>query len=303
MAIPAYQDIFVPLLQIAADGQTHSISGLLDKLADHFQLTQEEKDELLPSGKQATFHNRLAWAKTYLSKAGVLEAQGRGKFRITDRGRELHARGLTQITAQTLRQYEEFRQFTRASTDSQSDLTEVAIDQGVKTPEEILASAYQNMRSQLADTLIQTVLSCSPAFFENLVLDLLLAMGYGGSRREAATAVGRSSDGGIDGIINEDRLGLDAIYVQAKRWQGGVGSPVVRDFVGSLVGHAANKGVLITTSHFTYEARQYAAKVPQKVVMIDGPKLAELMIDFGIGVQVEETYVHKRIDESYFSDE
>lgn len=303
MPIPPYQDIFVPLLNKAADGEIHTISELLDPLADHFQLTPEEREELLPSGKQATFHNRLAWAKTYLAKALVIESVGRGKFRITERGKALHARGLKQITSQVLREYEEFREFSGGGDAGEQGPTDTQVEKGVQTPEEVLAKAYQNMRAQLAGLLIQNVMSCSPAFFENLVLDLLLAMGYGGSRREAATAVGRSSDGGIDGIINEDRLGLDAVYIQAKRWQGGVGSPVVRDFVGSLVGHSANKGVLITTSHFTSEAKQFAAKVPQKVVLIDGPKLAELMIDFGVGVQVEETYVHKRIDEGYFDGE
>ena len=233
----------------------------------------------------------------------MIESVGRGKFRITERGKALHARGLKQITSQVLREYEEFREFSGGGDAGEPGPTDTQVEKGVQTPEEVLAKAYQNMRAQLAGLLIQNVMSCSPAFFENLVLDLLLAMGYGGSRREAATAVGRSSDGGIDGIINEDRLGLDAVYIQAKRWQGGVGSPVVRDFVGSLVGHSANKGVLITTSHFTSEAKQFAAKVPQKVVLIDGPKLAELMIDFGVGVQVEETYVHKRIDEGYFDGE
>ena len=303
MPIPPYQDIFVPLLNIVSDGRVHSVAELLEPLADQFKLTVEERNELLPSGKQATFHNRLGWAKTYLTKALILESVGRGRFQITDRGRELNSKGLTQINSQVLRAYDEFRMFTSQGDSIESGVPDDSTTSGVQTPEEILAIAYQNMRSQLAGDLIQKVMGCSPAFFEGLVLDLLLAMGYGGSRREAATAVGRSSDGGIDGIINEDRLGLDAVYIQAKRWQGGVGSPVVRDFVGSLVGHSANKGVLITTSYFTTEAKQFAAKVPQKVVLIDGPRLAELMTDFGIGVQIVDTYVHKRVDEGYFEGE
>ena len=304
MAIPPYQDIFVPLLAICADEQTHSLSEVHDTLALHFKLNQEEKNELLPSGKQTIFRNRVGWAKTYLVKAHVLESTGRAIFRITPRGQKLHAQSLEHINAQVLSQYEEFKAFQGKSnsTDIGKPQTPV-IDKGIETPEEILAAAYQAMREQLATTIIESVLDCSPVFFERLVLDLLLAMGYGGSRKEAAMAVGRSADGGIDGIINEDRLGLDAIYIQAKRWQASVGSPVVRDFVGSLVGHSAHKGILITTAKFTSEAKQYAERVPQKVILIDGFKLAELMIDFNIGVTVQETYAHKKIDEGYFNEE
>lgn len=304
MAIPPYQDIFVPLLAICADDQVHSLSEVHDALALHFKLSEEEIDELLPSGKQSIFRNRVGWAKTYLVKAHVLESTGRALFRITPRGQELHAQNLEHINALVLNQYAEFKVFQGKSNSTETEKPETPlIDKGIETPEEILAAAYQTMREQLATTLIESVMECSPTFFERLVLDLLLAMGYGGSRKEAAMAVGRSADGGIDGIINEDRLGLDAIYIQAKRWQSSVGSPVVRDFVGSLVGHSAHKGILITTAKFTSDAKQYAERVPQKVILIDGTKLAELMMDFNVGVTVQETYVHKKVDDGYFSEE
>lgn len=304
MTIPPYQNIFAPLLNICADEQTHSLNEVHDTLALHFKLNQEEINELLPSGKQTIFRNRIGWAKTYLVKAHVLESTGRAMFRITPRGKKLHAQNLEHIDTQVLNQYDEFKVFQGRSNSTNIEKSQTpVIDKGIETPEEILAAAYQAMREQLAATIIESVLDCSPVFFERLVLDLLLAMGYGGSRKEAAMAVGRSADGGIDGIINEDRLGLDAIYIQAKRWQASVGSPVVRDFVGSLVGHSAHKGILITTAQFTAEAKRYAERVPQKVILIDGFKLAELMIDFNIGVIVQETYAHKKINEGYFSEE
>jgi restriction system protein len=314
MPIPSFQDLFLPFLQYTADGKVHSTQDVAGYLATHFKLTPEEIAEGLPSGRQTKFHNRVAWAKSFLGKALVIEHTGRNRFLITQRGRDLLAVGYTRIDNRTLNQYPEFQAFRGQQEDAnvvtqlQRPVNNIYPEQGLllqseaatQTPEEQLEAAYQNIRAQLAEDLVAQVMKCPPEFFEQLVVDLLLAMGYGGSRKDAGQAVGKTADGGIDGIIKEDRLGLDAVYIQAKRWEGTVGSPVVRDFVGSLVGHSANKGVLITTSRFSKDAIEYAKRIPQKVVLIDGPMLAGLMIDFGIGVSDVATYAVKRLDADYF---
>lgn len=256
---------------------------------------------MLPSGRQPRFKNRVDWAKAFLSKALVIEATERSRFRITKRGLDLLATNPSRIDNRTLSQYAEFQEFRSNHRDEGEAQPEPSVPETQnQTPEEQLENAYQSIRDDLESALIEQVLRCTPEFFEHLVVDLLLAMGYGGSRRDAGKAVGKTADGGIDGIIKEDRLGLDTVYLQAKRWQGSVGSPVVRDFVGSLVGHAANKGVLITTSKFTKDAEEYAQRIPQKVVLIDGQRLAGYMVDFGIGVSDVTTYALKRLDTDYF---
>ena len=303
MPIPPFQDLFQPFLRYVADGQVHTTQEVAGHLANVFQLTPEELTEVLPSGRQARFYNRVAWAKSFLGKALVIEHTGRSRFRITQRGRDLLATNLPRIDNRTLSQYTEFQAFRGTHDDENGEKSaQVPLlpEFLAQTPEEQLESAYQTIREELGQALIDQTLKCSPEFFEQLVVDLLLAMGYGGSRRDAGAAVGKTADGGIDGIIKEDRLGLDAVYIQAKRWQGTVGSPVVRDFVGSLVGHASNKGVLITTSKFSKEAEDYAKRIPQKVVLIDGIRLAGLMVDFGIGVSDVATYAIKRLDTDYF---
>ncbi|MBK8317139.1 MAG: restriction endonuclease [Betaproteobacteria bacterium] len=304
MPIPPFQDLFRPFLEYTSDGQVRSTQDVAAELAKKFELTPEEIAELLPSGRQARFHNRVAWAKSFLSKACAIESTGRNRFRITPRGLSLLAAGQDRIDNRTLSQFPEFQEFRgqhdNAGEEELPAQVQLLAETQAQTPEEQLEAAYQTIREQLAQALIAQVMLCSPAFFEQLVVDLLLAMGYGGSRRDAGQAVGKTADGGIDGIIKEDRLGLDAVYIQAKRWEGTVGSPVVRDFVGSLVGHAANKGVLITTSRFTKDAIDYAQRIPQKVVLIDGPMLAGLMVDFGVGVSDVATYVVKRLDTDYF---
>ena len=304
MPIPPFQDLFRPFLEYTSDGQVRSTQDVAASLAQKFDLTPEEIAEVLPSGRQTKFHNRVAWAKSFLSKACVIENTGRNRFRITPRGLSLLANEAGRIDNRTLAQFPEFQEFRglheNAGEVEQPAQGQLLAEAQAQTPEEQLEAAYQTIREQLAQALIAQVMQCSPAFFEQLVVDLLLAMGYGGSRRDAGQAVGKTADGGIDGIIKEDRLGLDAVYLQAKRWEGTVGSPVVRDFVGSLVGHAANKGVLITTSRFTRDAVDYAQRIPQKVVLIDGPMLAGLMIDFGIGVSDVATYAVKRLDRDYF---
>ena len=304
MPIPPFQNLFRPFLELASDGQVRSTHDVAAALAVTFKLTPDELAELLPSGTQPRFQNRVAWAKSFLTKAGTLESTGRNRFKITARGLNLLTSEPGRIDNRTLSQFPEFQEFrSQQGSDTQhGDTSEgVAVPElQAQTPEEQLEAAYQTIREQLAQALITQVMQCSPSFFEQLVVDLLLAMGYGGSRRDAGAAVGKTADGGIDGIIKEDRLGLDVVYIQAKRWESSVGSPVVRDFVGSLVGHSANKGVLITPSRFTKEAIEYAQRIPQKVVLIDGAMLASLMIDFGIGVSDVTSYSVKRLDADHF---
>lgn len=304
MPIPPFQNLFRPFLEYTSDGQIRSTQDVAAELAQKFELTPEEIVEVLPSGRQTKFHNRVSWAKSFLRQAGALESTGRNRFRITPRGLGLLTTEPGRIDNRTLSQFPEFQEF-RGQHDNSGEEAQPArgpllVEAQTQTPEEQLEAAYQALRDELAQTLISQVMQCSPAFFEQLVVDLLLAMGYGGSRRDAGQAVGKTADGGIDGIIKEDRLGLDVVYIQAKRWEGTVGSPVVRNFVGSLVGHASNKGVLITTSRFTRDAIDYARQIPQKVVLIDGPMLAGLMVDFGVGVSDIVTYTVKRLDTDYF---
>lgn len=302
MAIPAFNDYLLPVLQYTADGSEHTISELVDAMAKHFHLSDADIAEMLPSGTQARHQNRVYWARTYLAKAGLLDATGRGRFRITTRGTELLAKKLDRIDRGTLVQYPEFKLFSQQTGVSPPPPAAVQHEE-TETPEERLESSYQSLRRELADRLLAQVMKSSPAFFERLVVDVLVAMGYGGSRTDAGKAVGQSGDGGVDGIIKEDRLGLDIVYVQAKRWEAAVGSPAVRDFVGSLVGHSAGKGVLITTSRFSRDAEDYARKIPQKVVLIDGTELADLMIDFGVGVTTANTYAVKKLDLDYFGED
>ncbi|MCP9465295.1 MAG: restriction endonuclease [Nitrospira sp.] len=302
MAIPDYQSIMLPLLQFAADEQEHSLREAIESLAAEFGLTEEEKKELLPSGQQPTFENRVAWARTYLVKAALLEAPRRGVFRITPRGREVLSQRPTAITVKFLEQFPEFLDFRTKRHESKEE-TQLSENRSLQTPGELLESAYQKLREDLAAELLKTVKECSPAFFERLVIDVLVKMGYGGSRKEAGKAIGRSGDEGIDGIINEDRLGLDVIYIQAKRWKDPIGRPEIQKFVGALQGHRANKGIFITTSSFTREAQDYVAKINSKIVLIDGEQLCQLMIDHNVGVTPVVSYETKKIDGDYFLEE
>jgi restriction system protein len=308
MAIPDYQTIMLPLLKIAGDGETHQFRLTVELLAQHFELTEAERRELLPSGKQPTFDNRVGWARTYMTKAGLLESPRRGLFRITEQGRRVLHQNPVVINVPFLQQFEEFRQF-RAFRRDRSELA-ITIGDSLstteptdQTPEESLEAAYQTLRENLAAEILETVKKCSPQFFEQLVVDLLVRMGYGGSRKEAGEAIGRSGDGGIDGIIKEDRLGLDIIYVQAKRWEAVVGRPEVQKFAGALQGQRARKGIFITSSAFTRDAWDYAKQIETKIILVDGATLAEFMIDNGVGVTSEAVYELKRLDHDYFSEE
>jgi restriction system protein len=299
MTIPDYQSIMLPLLELASDGQEHSLRQTIETLSEQFGLSHEERGELLPSGRQPTFDNRVGWARTYLKKAGLLESTRRGYFRITKRGRGILEKQPSEINTAYLRQFPEFVEFqTPKQTEEEKPRPE--LDDSV-TPEEEIEAAYLTLRDALITELLETVKSCSPAFFEQLVVDLLVKMGYGGTRKDAGQAIGRSGDGGIDGVIKEDRLGLDIVYVQAKKWENSVSRPEIQKFAGALQGQRARRGVFITTSDFSSAARDYVSRIDSKIVLIDGETLAQLMLDFNIGVTSVATYELKRVDLDYFT--
>jgi restriction system protein len=313
MAIPDYQSFMVPLLEFASDGSEHAIRDAYEAMAHHFDLTDDDRRELLPSGRQETYKNRVGWARTYLVKAGLLENTRRGYFRITDRGQIEFRDHASDLSTAYLKKFDEFVEFQTPSLDTQIDSMSGQTATGGHsetgagitaetdaTPEELVERAISELNTQLAGELLDALGASSPSFFERVVVDLLVAMGYGGSRKEAGEIVGRSGDAGIDGIIKEDRLGLDAIYVQAKRWEGSVGRPEIQKFVGALQGQRAHKGVFITTSHFTPDATDYARQVQTRVILIDGQELARLMIEFGIGTSVAATYHVSRLDSDFF---
>ena len=304
MAVPDFQSLMLPLLRLAGDGMDHTFKDAVEAIAIEFSLTPEERNELLPSSSRTTlFYNRLAWAKTHMTMAGLLQAPRRGVFCITQRGRELLVSQLARIDMKTLQQFPEYERARRGDVQASVEPAMPAVAFNELTPEESIERAHLSLRKDLARELLESIMQCSPAFFELLIIKLMIKMGYGGSREEAGKAVGRSGDGGIDGIINEDRLGLDAIYLQAKRWEGVIGRPEIIKFVGALAGQRATKGVFITTSWFTQDAKDYALSSQYKVVLIDGERLADLMIEHDLGVSVAATYQLKRIDSDFFSEE
>ncbi len=315
MAIPDYESIMLPLLQFAGDSQMHKFGDACDELAKHFGITEKELHLLLPSGRYPIFRSRVSWAKTYLAKAHLLEVPIRGNLRITQRGSEVLQQNISKIDNEFLRQYPEFLEFQRRSSAAASTKTEkmtksVKSDhkpaaQEEQTPDEILGNAYLELQRSLAQDILKQIEQCTPHFFEILVVDLLVAMGYGGSIKDAAQVVGKSGDEGIDGIIKEDRLGLDTIYIQAKKWKNSnpVSRAEVQKFVGALQGRHASKGIFITTARFAESARGYVKNLNCKVVLIDGELLAKYMIDFNIGVTLRDTYQVKKIDFDYFAEE
>lgn len=302
MTIPDYQSIMLPLLRFAGDQHEHALRETIDTLGDEFSLNEAERHELLPSGRQATFDNRVGWARTYLKKAGLLESTRRGHYQITDRGIRVLAGNPDVINAKFLEQFSEFQEFQNDS--KKADFASESDQEDSKqTPEEVVEQAVQQLNDNLAVELVQTIKKSSPAFFETLVIDLLVAMGYGGTRKDAGQTIGRSGDGGIDGIIKEDRLGLDVIYVQAKRWENPVARPEIQKFAGALQGMRAKKGVFITTSGFSSGAKDYVSRIDSKIILIDGHQLAKFMIEHNVGVSPVASYIVKRIDTDYFSDE
>ena len=306
MAIPDYQTCLLPLLRFLGDHREHTLREAEDVLASHFNLTPVERAELLPSGQQRIFKNRIGWARTYLKKAVLIESPKRAVFKITDRGMRSLASSPERIDVRYLEQFPEFIEFRDASKPENTSVSasvsgsDIALSK--TTPEEAIELAYLGLREQLAQELLSRILSCSPTFFEQLVVELLVKMGYGGSRKDAGERIGQTGDGGIDGIIKEDRLGLDTIFIQAKRWQGFVGRPEIQKFVGALQGQRARKGVFITTSVYTAEATEYASRIDTKVVLIDGKHLASLMTDFDVGVSVSASCIVKRLDSDYFEE-
>jgi restriction system protein len=307
MAIPDYQSVMLPLLQCAAKkGAEISTSEAVEALANELGVTGDDLKEMLPSGLQPTFANRVAWASTYMKKAGLLEATHRGFFQITDRGRELFKKPPKAINVKFLRQYPEFLEFQQTKGTRRGD--KAAESKGISdvstaTPSETLESAYENIHDALAAELLGRLKKISPAFFERIVVELIVKMGYGGSRADAGRAIGRSGDGGIDGIIKEDKLGLDAIYIQAKRWDSNpVGRPDVMQFAGALQAQKATKGIFITTSRFTDDARSYVSQIGSKIVLIDGEQLTGLMIEHDVGVSTVSLYPVKKVDSDYFEE-
>ncbi len=303
MAIPDFQTLMLPFLKTVEDGNEHPFKDLVTKLAVEFKLTQDELAEMLPSRRAPTFYNRVAWTKFYLKKAGLITQVKRSYLSITAQGKKVLDSKPTLINIKFLEQFPEYSAFKEENITENSTETK-SIDAELKsTPEEILESAYEKLNSSLVVEILENIMQCSPSFFERLVVELLIAMGYGGTRVGAGRAIGQSGDGGIDGIIDEDRLGLDSIYIQAKRWEGVVGRPEIQKFVGALQGQRAHKGVFITTSEFTKEAQEYVKNINNKVVLINGFALARLMIENSVGVSTATTYQVKKIDSDYFVDE
>lgn len=314
MPIPDYQTLMLPFLRIAGDGQEHRFRDAVESLAQEFTLTDEERNVMLPSGTAPLFDNRVGWARTYLKQAALIESRKRGVFHISARGKELLAKNPPRIDNSTLEQYQEYLDFKLRrgeprdtskpeALNTQAPLVRIAETPTDSTPEELFSQAYQRLRSNLEAELLEQVKGSTPAFFERLVIDLLVSMGYGGSRRDAGRAIGKSGDGGIDGIIKEDKLGLDVIYIQAKRWEGTVGRPEIQKFAGALQGQRANKGVFITTSNFSREAEEYANIITSKIILINGEQLATLMVDHNVGVSPISAFEIKRIDSDYFEGE
>jgi restriction system protein len=301
MTIPDFQSLMLPLLELLEDGKEHRLRDVISALEQQFGLTEEERRALLPSGRQPIFHNRVGWARTYLKNAGLLEAPRRGWMRITEQGLEVLKQKRERIDMNFLMQFEEFRnfRFSRQRAPTESNAADI---EGV-TPEELLANAYGMHKRSVLSELLELVKQASPEFFERLVVELLVKMGYGGSYEEAAQAVGQSGDEGVDGVIKEDRLGLDVIYLQAKRWEGSVGRPELQKFAGALQGLRARKGVFITTSSFTRDAIEYADRLDIKIVLIDGQRLSELMFEYGVGVSTVSTYAVKKVDHDFFLEE
>ncbi|MCW1843895.1 restriction endonuclease [Prosthecomicrobium hirschii] len=309
--IPDYQTLMLPVLRAAADGETR-VADVAEKVADAFALTPAEREELLPSGRQRILHNRIHWAKFYMSKAGLIAAPARGRFVATEAGRALLAAPPARLDTEFLLTYPDFSAFYRKQGTEEAEAASAGpVGKSIPaeppkqaTPEEQIEAAHRALNAALRADLLERIRDNTPAFFERLIVDLLVAMGYGGGLKQAAEQLGKSGDGGVDGVINEDRLGLDRVYVQAKRYAEGtpIGRPEVQGFVGSLVGFGATKGVFVTTSSFTKAAIDYARNLPQRVVLIDGEQLTALMIEHGVGTRLHSRIDIQRLDEDFFTE-
>lgn len=299
MPIPDFQSIMLPLLRFAADGTQHTQNEAVAALAKEFELSEDELKQLLPSGTQPVFSNRVAWARSYLKQALLIETVQKGVFKITQRGLDVLKQEPARIDIRFLKQFPDYEARRLQNRKGKDEVPESQSS----TPAEQLEEAYQILRDTLAAEVLAQLKSASPNFFEKVVVEVLVKMGYGGSRQDAGQAIGRSGDEGIDGIIKEDRLGLDIIYIQAKRWDGSVSRPEIQKFAGALQGKRARKGIFITTSEFTQTAHEYVASIDSKIILIDGQQLAHHMIDFGVGVATEAVYEVKRLDSDYFSED
>jgi restriction system protein len=296
----------LPILRLVSDRQEYKYRDIIEKMAIEFNVTDAERKELLASGNQAIFDNRVGWAKTYLKKAGLLDSPKRASFVITEIGLQTLKKSPDKIDAKYLRQFPSFVEFQHAGrNDNDTESETLTEEPNEQTPEENLDKAYQRIRKTLAVELLNRVVDLTPMFFERLVVELLVKIGYGGSIKDAGKAIGKSGDEGIDGTIKEDKLGLDIIYIQAKKWRPGivVGRPELHKFVGALAGQGAKKGIFITTSNFTKDALEYTPKNETKIVLIDGEQLAQLMIDYNLGCTTQQTYELKKIDSDYFGEE
>ena len=307
--IPDFQTIMLPLLKQISDRKEYKLDMIVDSMAKEFKITDEERMELLPSGQTFVFGSRVSWARTYMKKAGLLETPKRGYSKITDRGLKVLEQKPSKINIAFLKQYPEFNDFqtiNKSEKDDEEKLIHPQPDpeQTTQTPEELLETSYQTIRKDLAQDILDKILTLSPSFFERLVVELLVKMGYGGSIQDAGKVIGKSGDEGIDGTIKEDKLGLDVIYIQAKRWQPGnvIGRPEIHRFLGALVGQGAKKGIFITTSTFTKDAISFIPRTETKIVLIDGMQLAQYMIDYNVGVTVQHIYEIKRMDNDYFEE-
>ena len=302
MPIPDYQTIMLPLLSFLGDKREHSLNEALEHITKIFNLSEKERKELLPSGSEPIIKNRVRWARLYLDKAGLIESERRGFYKITQRGIEVLNEKPSKINVKFLKRFPEFVQFKGTKKEKKKVSVQKKITEALN-PMELLERAHQKIQAELASDLLREIKKASSQFFESLVVELMVKMGYGGSRKDAGQAVGQTGDQGIDGIIKEDKLGLDKIYLQAKRWEGTVGRPEIHKFVGALKGQGANKGIFITTSRFSADAERYASKIDSpKIILVDGLRLTELMIEYDVGVSDVATYEVKKIDPDFFSD-
>ncbi|QKG80336.1 restriction endonuclease [Tenuifilum thalassicum] len=304
--IPDYQTIMLPLLKTMSDKKTHKLRELIEILSVHFNLTDDERKELLPSGSQAIFDNRVGWAKFYLEKANLLKTEKRGSYHITELGLNFLKSNPKELRTKDLENFKAFKEFKQSITvkneTESSEQENQENEESNKTPEEALEYAYLKLKNDLSRDLLDTIKGCSPEFFEKLVIDMLTKMGYGGSRKDAGKALGKTGDGGIDGIIKEDKLGLDTIYIQAKRWENTVPVREIRDFAGALLSKKARKGIFITTSNFPKSAFDFVESIEHKIILIDGERLTDLMFEFNVGLSTQSIYELKRIDSDYFEE-
>tara|TARA_R110001599_G_scaffold12658_4_gene59106 strand:- start:16027 stop:16941 length:915 start_codon:yes stop_codon:yes gene_type:complete len=304
MPIPDFQATMQPLLVAVKDGEIHKFNSVIEQLKDYFNLSDVERQEKIASGKQTIIKNRISWARTYLTKAGLLESPGRGLTKITPRGLAAIAQTEQPVRVKYLKKFPEFKEFHTAKPKSDSDISNSNEIDDSSTPEDQLETAHQTLFKALTEDILNTIKGCTPEFFEQLVVDLMISMGYGGSRKEAGEATQYTADGGIDGVIKEDPLGLDTIYLQAKRYTDGViGRPEIQKFAGALDMKRAKKGVFITTSRYSNDAHEYVGMIEKRIVLIDGNELASLMIQHGLGVTIKQTYEIKQIDTDYFNED